>query len=174
MSSAASVGTVPLTAPLIDVLPSPAWSGKSRRRRITISQAISVHSESTVSLDHVTKKSTAATIPFAKDHSLSDEIMLSRDEVSPGLCTGSGSMVPLGQITKTSTTPRSWSARGHSPSDDSELGCDGVPLDFCSARSVITATLGHCFIKKSSIDESFVIDSSADAITLGRDKKLSM
>jgi hypothetical protein len=52
------------------------------------------------------------------------------------------------------------------------LGRDEVSLDFCSKRSVITATLGHCFFEKSSVDESLVIDSSADAVTLDRDKKL--
>ena len=177
VANVSSDGTVQLPSvgtPLSSVLPSPAWSGKSRRRRAASFMTIPPHCESTVSLGHVIKKSTATTIAFAKDHSLSDEILLSRDEVSPGLCTGSDSMVSLDQITKTSTMPRSQFARGHSPSDDSELACDEVPLDLCSARSVITATLGHCSIKKSSSDESPVIDSLADAVTFDPDKKLPM
>ena len=45
-----------------------------------------------------------------------------------------------------------------------------VPLDLCAARSVSNCSLGH--IKKSSNDDSLVIDSSADAVSLDRDKKL--
>ena len=47
-----------------------------------------------------------------------------------------------------------------------------VPLDHCSSRSYLEVPLDH--IKKSSNKKSLVIDSSADAVTLDRDKKLPM
>ena len=50
------------------------------------------------------------------------------------------------------------------------ISADEVPLDLCSPRSVIPVPLD--LIKKSSHDVSLVIDSSADSVSLGLDKKL--
>ena len=62
---------------------------------------------------------------------------------------------------------------------------DEVSLDLCSSRRVITVPLDHCssrsdvmvpldHIKKSSHDDSLVIDSSADVVFLGRDNELEV
>ena len=63
------------------------------------------------------------------------------------------------------------------------ISADEFPLDLLSPRSVITVPLDHCSArsvipvpldlnKKSSRDDSLVIDSSADVVSLGLDKKL--
>ena len=123
LSSAASVGAIQFT----DILPSPAWSRGSRRRRVSIPNTFIAPHDYTVSLDHVTRSDSTVSL----DHVIRSVYTVSLDHV-----------------TKESS----------------------VPLDLCSPRSVIPVPLD--LIKKSSHDVSLVIDSSADAVPLGLDKKL--
>ena len=80
--------------PLSSALPSPAWSGKSRRRRAAFSSAIIPHYGSTVSLDHVIRNdSTVSLGHFTKKSSVDTP---STDEVSLDLLSPrSATTVPL-------------------------------------------------------------------------------
>ena len=98
-------------------------------------------------------KSTTAAISIAEVHSPSVEIVRSCDEVSLGHGTKSDSTVPLNQINKKSTIPRSSLVTGHALSDDSELVRDEVPLDLCSSRSAIPATLGPLSSRRFVTDD---------------------